>query len=64
MAYIVVSSPPASEESDALDREIESHQGIGRVVALKKGQLYDWKGWFKSCMYFYVLSNPGLPDVF
>jgi hypothetical protein len=41
MAYIVVSSPPASEESDALDLEIESHQGIGRVVALKKDQLYD-----------------------
>jgi hypothetical protein len=32
----VVSSPPASEATGAMGREIESRQGIHRVVALKK----------------------------
>jgi hypothetical protein len=31
-----VSSPPATEEIGAMGPEIESRQGIGRVVALKK----------------------------
>jgi hypothetical protein len=27
--YLVLSSPPATEETGAMDREIESRQGIG-----------------------------------
>jgi hypothetical protein len=32
----VVSSPPATEETGGIGREIESHQGICRVVTFKE----------------------------
>jgi hypothetical protein len=35
VVYIVVSSPPATEETGAMDHKIESRQG-NRVVAFKK----------------------------
>jgi hypothetical protein len=36
VVYIVVLSPPSTEEIGSMGREIESRQGIGRVVAIKK----------------------------
>jgi hypothetical protein len=38
MVYVVVSSPPATEETGALGREIESRQGTYRGVAFTKKQ--------------------------
>jgi hypothetical protein len=35
VVYIVVSSPPASEETEDMGREIESRQDLHKVVALK-----------------------------
>jgi hypothetical protein len=40
MVYVVVSSPPANEETGAMRTEIESRLGVGRVVALCKKSIY------------------------
>jgi hypothetical protein len=55
---LVVSSPPC-EEMGAMGREIESHRGIGRVVALKEKKLCAYatlftvgtKNSFKNCLF-------------
>jgi hypothetical protein len=44
----VVSSPPESEETEAMGREIESRQGMYRVVAFKKvKRMYPAKSFFE-----------------
>jgi hypothetical protein len=39
---LVVSSPPAAEETGAMDREIESRQGKWRGFFLKKRNILPW----------------------
>jgi hypothetical protein len=62
--YIVVSSPPATEETGAMGLEIESHWGIGRVVGsfFKKDIGKRYNGYLIFILFFLYAIQKRLKD--